>query len=263
MSPRYSAPLAGLVGLIVLGFSGRVGAAEDPDTGPADPPQVYPCHRARGSIAIDGLIDEDEWKDAAALGPFYQLNSGEAAVRGGSARLLWDAEALYLAADLADRDLYGVLEDHDAFTWHNDVIELFIKPRESSFEYYELHVTPRNTTLDLMMPRRGAGQLDRFISYESGMVTAVELRGTLNNWRDEDEGWSLEMKIPFSAFEVTAGAAPNPGDKWRFAVCRYNYSVHLPTDWPRGLENSTTVKNMKDGFHTYEQYDLLHFVMGE
>ena len=156
-----------------------------------------------------------------------------------------------------------MLEDHDAFTWHNDVIEFFVKPLESSFQYYELHVTPRNTTLDLMMPRRGAGQLDRFMSYESGMVTAVELRGTLNDWKDEDEGWSTEMKIPFSAFEVNGGNAPKPGDEWRFAVCRYNYSVHLPSDWPQGLENSTTVKNMQGGFHTYEQYDLLHFVAGE
>ena len=263
MLREHSARPTRLVCLIVLLLTCGIGAAAESPVGDPDPPQVYPCHRAGATIEIDRLIGEEEWKGAPVLEPFYRLNSPEEAVRGGTARLLWDADALYLAVDLVDRDLMAVLEDHDSSTWHDDVVELFVKPLESSFQYYELHVTPRNTTMDLMVPRRGAGQWTEFARYESGMVTGVDLRGTLNNRRDEDEGWSVEMKIPFAAFEVTGGAAPSPGDRWRFAVCRYNYSVHLPAEWERAVENSTTVRDMRDGFHTYEQYGFLHFVAPE
>ena len=257
MFDRLFAPIAGLAWLMVLSASPLAHAEE---AGAAEPPRVYPCYQARGGIEIDGLLDESAWEEAAVLQPFWKLDSGEEAVRGGSARLLWDADFLYLAGDLVDRDLYAVLKDHDARTWNDDVLELFLKPRDDSYQYYELHVTPGNTTLDLMFPRRGAGQWDRFVSFESGLVSAVELRGTVNNWRDQDEGWSIEMKVPFAAIDVIGGRAPVTGDQWRFAVCRYNYSVHLPEDFAQGLEYSTTVRNLSGGFHTYEDYDLLHFL---
>ena len=56
------------------------------------------------------------------------------------------------------------------------------------------------------------------------METKVTRRGTLNHWMDKDEGWTVEGRIPWKDFSLTGGS-PKPGDEWRFALCRYDYSV--------------------------------------
>ena len=77
----------------------------------------------------------------------------------------------------------------------------------------------------LFMPRRGAGGFDRFKNDTKFHVDAkVSLRGTLNNWADKDDGWSVEGRIPWTDFLKTGGR-PGPGEKWKFALCRYDYSV--------------------------------------
>ena len=119
-------------------------------------------------------------------------------------------------------------------------------------------MNPHNATLDIALYGRDAGSWTDCVAYESGMATAVELRGTLNDTTDVDEGWSIEIRLPFSAIDAVHGRPPAAGDRWRFALSRYNFSSHLPPEF-KGLENSSSVRCLQKGFHTYEQFDFLHF----
>ena len=87
-----------------------------------------------------------------------------------------------------------------------------------------------------------------------GGLAAVRLQGTLNKWDDRDKGWTVEGRIPWSAFKATGGR-PKPGDKWRFALCRYDYSKDF--DRP---ELSSTAPLTQPDFHRYEDYGVLTFV---
>src|SRR5262249_29706043 len=139
--------------------------------------------------------------------------------------LLWDRRYLYFAAEMEDADLYADVKEHNGMTWSNDVFELFFKPSADKLAYYEFQVNALNTRLELFLPSRGAGGYQRFAGDGSlGMESAVKLRGTLNNWTDQDEGWTVEGRIPWTAFKATGGA-PEPGAHWKFALCRYDYSV--------------------------------------
>jgi len=213
------------------------------------------CRRATGAIQIDGKIGEPAWLNAETLTNFAVYWQNRKPKTATTARLLWDDDYLYFAADMEDTDLYADVKEHNAMTWTNDVFELFFKPAENRLTYYEFQVNAANTQLELFLPSRGSGGWQRFApTTRLGMESAVQLRGTLNHWQDKDEGWSVEGRIPWKAFEVSGGR-PKAGDHWRFALCRYDYSV----SFDRAELSSTAPLTVSD-FHRYEDYGMLTFV---
>jgi hypothetical protein len=243
----------GLCVLIPLGCGG----AEEQAARSEKPPVVRraECRWAGTPIRIDGKKDDIAWDKAQVLKNFAVFWQKRKAKTATTARLLWDNNYLYFLADMEDTDLYADVKEHNGITWENDVFELFFKPSEEKPAYYEFQVNAANTRLELFLPSRGAGGYRRFAPLTKlGMESAVRLRGTLNDWEDTDKGWTVEGRIPWSAFKATGGK-PKPGDKWRFALCRYDYSKDLE----RPETSSTAPLTMPD-FHRYEDYGELTFV---
>ncbi|MBL7223268.1 MAG: carbohydrate-binding family 9-like protein [Candidatus Brocadiae bacterium] len=215
-------------------------------------PRLFQCRRAPGKIVIDGQL-EPAWERAQVLDDFrvpgFELRPLDLAM----ARMLWDDENLYVAVTMEDRDVYAVKTQHDGQLWLDDVAEVFLKPDEAKHIYYEFEVNAAGATLDMLIARRGAGHFDRWWPWESSIKAKVSIQGTLNEWRDSDKGWIAEIAIPLAAFK---DAAPKVqlGDRWRFAICRYNYSVYLP-----GREPSSTAPLTRADFHRHEEYDFVEF----
>src|SRR5262249_16382721 len=61
-------------------------------------------------------------------------------------------------------------------------------------------------------------------------------------------------RIPWTDFMKTGGR-PERGEKWKFALCRYDYSVDF-----EGPELSTCAPLTKRDFHAFEDYATLTFV---
>jgi hypothetical protein len=214
-----------------------------------------PCHRAVGKIVLDGKLNEPAWERAYELYDFRIPPDGKKPRHPSSARLLWDDEFLYLGVVMEDFDIYGLKKERDSATWEDDVCELFLKPSDVEPAYYEIHVTPLGTILDILIARRGAaGNIDRWKDWDSQIKVGIAISGTVNNWKDRDKGWIVEAAIPWSSF---AGTAPKPqlGDRWRFAICRYDYSVYL--DEGKELSSSAPLKVLD--FHHFEDFDNLEF----
>ena len=237
-------------------------ATPTPAQTPAAEPAVeaYDCRFVEEPITIDGKLDEPGWKNAVVIDSFslpWLREKNRPAMKATRARLLWNRGGLFVAADMDDADLYATVTDHDGNTWDNDVFELFLKPAVDKPGYYEFHVTPSNTQFDLFLPRRG--HVNRFRrEREFDIQSAVTLRGTLNRWNDRDEGWTVEMSIPWNDFMPTGGR-PEPGDTWRFSLCRYDYDIanekpELSTSLP------ASSKTYPD-FHTHEDFVPIRFNM--
>lgn len=249
--------LAAFAALCVLGVFPRADAQKPM----GQPPTSFDCRWTDGPITIDGNGDDPAWKHAQTIDQFYLPWLGKDARRSKTAtkaKLLWDREYLYFFADMEDGDLYADVKDHDGMTWDNDVFELFFKPADDKPGYYEFQVNAAGTVMDLFLPRRGAGGYKRFINDGTFHIDAkVKLRGTLNKWHDKDEGWAVEGKIPWSDLMRTGGR-PEPDEKWKFALCRYDYSVDF-----EGPELSTCAplksKTFPD-FHWFEDYATLTFL---
>lgn len=222
---------------------------------PLEIPKDHECRRATGPIKLDGKADEPAWQQAVIIESFVAFWAKRPKTK---ARLLWDDEFIYFHAEMEDADLYADERQTNGTTWENDVFELFFKPREDAFAYYEFQVNALNTRFHVFLPSRGAGGVRRGRGdSEDGkfaMQTAVSLRGTLNRWQDDDQGWSVEGRIPWKDFNRTGGA-PKIGDIWRFALCRYDYSKNYESP------DLTSCAPLRTGsFHQYEDYCRLKFV---
>jgi hypothetical protein len=213
------------------------------------------CRWATNRIKIDGVDDEVAWEAAQVLDGFNVSWEKRKPKTATKARLLWDDRYLYFFADMEDTDLYADVTERNGMTWHNDVFEIFLKPAKDKPAYYEFQVNAANTQLELFFPSRGAGGYERFAPLTKfGMESAVKLRGTLNDWKDKDEGWSVEGRIPWTAFKETGGK-PKSGDTWLFSLCRYDYSA----GFERPELSSTSPLTVAD-FHRYEDFGSLKFV---
>jgi uncharacterized repeat protein (TIGR03806 family) len=222
------------------------------------PPTEYECRWADTPITIDGKADEEAWKHARVIDTFYLPWLGKdarAAKTATKAKLLWDREYIYFFAEMEDTDLYADVTEHDGQLWDNDVFELFFKPAEDKPGYYEFQVNAAGAVLDMFLPRRGAGGYRRFKADGDFHIEAkVKLDGTLNHWQDKDKGWSVEGRIPWKDF-LRTGGRPEPGENWKFALCRYDYSVDF-----EGPELSTCAPLKTSNFHAFEDYATLKFV---
>ena len=245
-------------GLVVMILAAAAGCAVPVAQKKADEPPVTrkaECRRATAPIRINGVLDDVAWDDAQeikGLAVFWQKRKAATAT---TARLLWDGNYLYFSAEMEDHDLFALVKDRNGMTWEDDVFELFFKPKADKPAYYEFQVNALNTRLELFFPSRGAGGYRRFAPQTKlGLESAVKLRGTLNKYDDKDKGWTVEGRIPWAAFKATGGR-PAAGDRWKLALCRYDYSATLERP-----DLSSTAPLTEPDFHRYEDYGELEFV---
>jgi hypothetical protein len=232
-----------LVGLIEVGRHGTLDrmAASGPrtqdravvarvleiDTARAPPPAgTVHLPRARGEIVIDGLAAEPAWA-AAAASPELATAEGSAEPKGkATAKLLWDDEYLYVFASILDTDIYSEFTRHDDPLWKADCVELFIDADGNRRGYVELQVNPNNTTFDSYFATTRAQPGDE--TWTSNMVTAVKVRGTADKAGDADQGWDVEIAIPWDAARgrdqaMQVRTPPQVGDRWKLNVVRVDY----------------------------------------
>jgi hypothetical protein len=185
-------------------------------------PNTYECRRAPAPLRIDGLLDEAGWAFAPWTDPFVDIE-GDAKPRPRfrtRTRMLWDDRFFYVAAEMEEPHVWATLTKHDSVIFHDNDFEVFLDPNGDTLEYYELEINALNTTWDLFLPKpyRFGGKADN--SFEiTGLLPAVHVEGTLNDPRDTDRGWTVEMALPWKAF----GALPRRGDTWRVNFSRVEW----------------------------------------
>jgi hypothetical protein len=132
------------------------------------------------------------------------------------ARVVYDDTHLYVAFQVDDRDLQSPHREHDDHLWEQDCVEVFLDPDGDGQNYFELQVSPRGVSFDTRYDSRRQPQPFGHVDWESQVESAVMLRGTLDD-EQVDEGYYVELRIPFSA--LAAGATPTQppshGQTWR------------------------------------------------
>lgn len=191
-------------------------------------PVLEPMHLSKGvTLKIDGKLDEAVWKDAADTGAFVNVATGQADAKSkiqGSAKLLWDDDALYVGFDVQDEDLRGKFgaKEKDPHLWTQDCVELMIDPdgNADNKNYYEIQVGPQNLVFDshfdaynqpVKRPDGPFGHQD----WSAHLQSAVQLHGTLNNSQDKDKGYTVELRIPWVSFDKAKRVPPRAQQTWR------------------------------------------------
>ena len=193
--------------------------------------------KAPGKVVLDGILEENEWKGAVVYPinrisqyhapqgnpPKVMANRNIDPYQQGTVRLMYDDEYFYVGADLEDHDIvqYGT-ENQTHFYGTGDTLEIFLKP-ENSHSYWECYGTPNAKKTSLFFESRGYPVNKEKDVLMPGLENAVKVHGTVNNYKDKDKGWTIEIKFPRKEL-AKAGCEFKPGEPWTILIARYNYT---------------------------------------
>jgi hypothetical protein len=245
MDKRKSVILLGMVLLVTLLQSLPLSGSAQPSFAGLEhlftAPKGYIAPFTRKAPVVDGDINEAVWQDAAWSESFVDIEGTGKPLPAWTthAKMLWNDSCLFVAAQLEEPHVWGTLTNRDAIIYYDNDFELFIDPDNDTHHYFEVEVNALNTVLDLFMAkpyRNGAGA---FLGYDmAGLKTAVKVQGTLNNPRDKDSGWTLEMAIPFrSVFVGNKWRAPHEGELWRLNFSRVEWDAEVEGEAYRVKKN--------------------------
>lgn len=144
--------------------------------------------------------------------------------------MLWDEKYFYIGAEMEEPHLWATLTEHDSVIFHDNDFEVFIDPDGDNHNYFEYEVNALATDWDLRLPkpyRDGGPALNEWET--PGRIVKVTLNGTLNDPRDFDQGWVVEMAFPWSVFAEFAGSScpPKVFDIWRVNFSRVEWDLSV------------------------------------
>ncbi|HWO14981.1 MAG TPA: carbohydrate-binding family 9-like protein, partial [Polyangiaceae bacterium] len=180
------------------------------------------------TLRIDGVLDEAAWKNAADTGAFVDVKTGspdEDSPVQGSAKLLWDDKGLIVGATIKDDQVEGGFDKGkpDPHLWTKDCLEIMVDPEGDgdNQNYYEIQINPQNLVFDSQFddynkPRQEPDGPFGHQEWSAKLESAIQVQGTLDKDGDEDQGYVVEARIPWSSFAKAKGATPpKAGDAWR------------------------------------------------
>jgi hypothetical protein len=199
----------------------------------------YVVYKAAKPIAVDGKITAEEWARAPWSDPFNDIEgkSKPKPLYSTRVKMLWDEHYFYIAAALEEPHVWATLKEHDSVIFQDNDFEVFIDPDADQNNYYEFEMNALNTTWDLRLTKpylHGGKALNEWEI--AGLKTAVKIHGTLNDPRDKDDGWTIELAIPWKALSEFSKQEfpPREGDRLQL-----NYSR---VEWLTTIENGKYVK---------------------
>jgi hypothetical protein len=135
-------------------------------------------------------------------------------------KLLRDQHALYVGYEAEDSDITATYQNRDDPTYKDDCVEIFVKPSQDTDSYFGMEMNARGILYDYFYPF--PNQLDKSLNFE-GVQLKTTIRGTLNQRDDQDQGWNLEVAVPFENFaKLARQVPPKSGDEWRVQINRWD-----------------------------------------
>ncbi len=147
---------------------------------------------ADGTVKIDGYLDEPAWKSAPAAVDFVQRNpyNGKPATFSTEVRFLYDNTGLYIGATMYDPhpdSIPAQLGLRDSDDLNADNFTLVISPFNDGINAFCFSVYVSNVQTDFKIYGADA---DDDLSWNAVWISKA---------RKNDQGWIVEMKIPYSA----------------------------------------------------------------
>lgn len=212
------------------------------------------ARRLSAPLTLDGKLDEPDWKAAERSQAFVQTMTGTEGSFAAKVRVAYDAQKLYLGYEVADDFLRCSFTKPDDHLWEQDTIEVMIDPEGDAKNYFEIQVSPTGLVFDTRYDRRRRPQPFGDLGWSSGTEARVSVDGTPNQHHDEDEGYVVEMAVPWEALAAGPTKAPPPtaDTTWRmnFFVMDAREQGQRAVGWSPPLVGD---------FHTLERFGQVVF----
>jgi len=218
----------------------------------------YTCFRTGQPPVIDGRLDDSCWPRAPKSPRFVDLVTGVPGFLETRMAALWDERNFYVAVWVEEPNVQARLRERDSFIWTENDVEVFIAGPDC---YYEFQINALGTIYEVFYiwqeaykkggifdrpefdlvsrkvdilggfqdasrhARHPRGKRWAFMDWDfPELAWAVDVNGTLNDDRDIDRGWTVELAFPWKGMDVLAQGRPLPpkdGDVWRMAFSRF------------------------------------------
>jgi hypothetical protein len=146
---------------------------------------------------IDGRLSEEAWSHAEVADRFTQRDpdEGQPATEKTEVRVMYDADALYIGARMHDSDPAGItrrLSNRDTSDNDADRLMVFLDPRRDRRTGVEFWVSAAGVQRDVAI----SNDTNEDASWDAVWSSAIAF---------DDQGWSAELRIPFSQLRFNAG----------------------------------------------------------
>ena len=206
--------------LVCLVLAARAQTAKYTEIPGLPAPPSHAVTAVKEKFTIDGNLSEKAWASAKAITLMFPWDDQTGAKQRTTVKLLRDQTYLYVGYECDDADLTAIYEKRDDPVYKDDCVEIFLRPNEQSDHYIGLEMNARGVLYDYFFPF--PSRLGRELDLD-GVLLKTTLRGTLNQSGDKDQGWTLELAIPWSSLsKLTNGQAPAAGTSWRAQINRWD-----------------------------------------
>ena len=177
-----------------------------------NPPHVEAV-RIANAPQIDGKLDDEIWKSAQPATGFRQQDPVENAdpSQRTEVKFLYDNSALYVGAILYDTAPDSILR------------QLGVRDNSLNADYFGISIDPFNSELDAYNFDVSASGVQRDSRFSDAGYNAV--------WKSAvrviENGWSLEMSIPYSALRFPKTEVQN----WRLQIRRTIRRIREFNQW--------------------------------
>ena len=253
---------------VKTGLSGQ----DVPKTGSHEAtPSMRPTRlAATDTITVDGKADEAFWAGAATTGPFVDVGTGAEAPEfpvSGSARVAYNETKLFVFLTVKSEKIHGGFDkakNPGWFTaggqpklWTRDTAELMIDPDGDgdNKNYFEIQVNPENKIFksrfdEYNVPKGGENGPFGHEDWDAKIESRVTVHGTVDKDDDKDEGYDVELAIPWASFTGSENAPPKVGTSWR--VNFYAMKDNGGTSWSPILGQGNFHKSSRFGTLTFD-----------
>lgn len=220
---RFLLPIAVFVPLVA---AAQGPGADAPSTSHANAPAIA-ARRLAGTIRIDGRVDDAAWQGAAPVTTFTQVvpTEGAPVSERTEIRILFDDEALYIGARLYDRGRVTTrLGRRDMSMEASDWLTVILDTYHDHSTAAGFEINPSGVRRD--QTRSRTSEDDSWEPVWEGSATI------------DAEGWSAEMRIPFSQLRFNAAPLQTWGIQVERQIARSNeFAVFsfTPTTQPGGI----------------------------
>lgn len=222
-------------------------------------PVRYTCLRVPERLGSTAALAPEVWGAAPWFASFVDIVSAAPAWFATRTALLWDDAYLRIAFELEEPNLVATMEARDDPLYLENDVEVFVAGPNS---YYELELNALNNVYEVLWVWNDAlapggrlhgrkefglagrkttrlsgigdhvhprGERTGFLDWDlSGLAHSVEVRGTVNDPRDRDTGWRVELALPWAGLAsiVDKGhPVARPGDIWRIECSRFEWTT--------------------------------------
>ncbi len=178
------------------------------------------CKRMTTPPTLDGKISENEWKGITPVTSFCSPTGDRSIVEPTKFYFGYDSGNLYIAVicnDSRKDQIVSQAKTQDGAVYQEDCVGYFICPDTVAKDIYQIYFNPLGTPFD------------QLIKYDGGNYNANRKWNGKYQVKSNmaEDGWSIEMKIPFSQLK----ARPKKGDVWDINFRRKQKRLDSSSDW--------------------------------